>query len=488
MAEPTTKKVKLSPIIDEDGAKTLINEVWDKEIIATLSTYIAMENSSPSFDPDWESNGSLDAVIELFYQWALKHGPNNAKVRKVKLEGRTPCLLVSVPASSEALKAKGTVLLYAHADKQPPLEGQWSDGLGPRKPVLKDGKLYGRGGADDGYGMFAALTALQVLRTQGVEHGEVHVLIETCEESGSFDLPHYVSHLQAELGNVSLVVCLDSGAGDYERLWLTTSLRGMLFGDLRVDVIPQGVHSGHAGGIVPSTFRIARTLLSRLEDQESGNVIAPASLVPSIPTRVLADAKVTADILGDEGIFKEYGLYGSPESTDNADLLVRRTYQANLSVVGVEGIPTLADAGNVRRPYTTLTLSIRLPPHANPDKVKEDVTRLLTEDPPYGAKVSFTTRKAAGGFQAPTPPSWLSDALAAGSAASFGNVHSTLGEGGSIPFMGLLLAKFPQAAFVVTGVLGPHSNAHGPDEMLHIQAGKNVTFCVANVLAAHARS
>ena len=186
----------------------------------------------------------------------------------MRLQGRTPVIFIEIPGS----RTPTTVLLYGHLDKQPEMTG-WAEGLGPWEPVLKGDKLYGRGGADDGYAMFGALArASWRCTSRASPHARCVILIEACEESGSYDLPSYVDHLAARIGAPSLVVCLDSGCGNYDQLWLTTSLRGLTGGALTVQVLTEGVHSGDASGVVPASFRIVRALLSRLEDGATGEI------------------------------------------------------------------------------------------------------------------------------------------------------------------------------------------------------------------------
>ena len=196
-----------------------------------------------------------------------------SKLEVIRLEGRTPLIFFEVPATrSDASGSAETVMFYGHLDKQPEFNG-WRHDLGPWTPKYEDGKLYGRGGADDGYAVYAALTAIQSLDAQGIPRPRCVGLIETCEESGSVDLPAYIQALKARLGQVGLVVCLDSGAGNYDQLWLTTSLRGMVSGVLKVEILTEGVHSGDASGLVPSSFRIMRQVLDRLEDSATGRLL-----------------------------------------------------------------------------------------------------------------------------------------------------------------------------------------------------------------------
>jgi acetylornithine deacetylase/succinyl-diaminopimelate desuccinylase-like protein len=361
----------------------------------------------------------------------------------------------------------------------------WSDGLGPWEPVLKDGKLYGRGGADDGYAMFGALSAILALKAQGAAHARCVILIEACEESGSYDLPAYVDHLAPKIGSPSLIVCLDSGCANYDQLWLTTSLRGVGGGTLKVQVLTEGVHSGDASGVVASSFRILRHLLSRLEDEITGEILID-DLHVQIPDGRIAEAKVAAAALGDAVYTKFPFVPGmKPMADDPVELILNRTWRPTLSITGLDGAPAIQNAGNVLRPWTAAKLSVRVPPTLDATKVGGLLKALLEAEPPYGAKVTFEPDEAGGGWNAPALADWLNTSVNRASQAAFGRDAAMMGEGGSIPFMGMLGEKFPQAQFVITGVLGPHSNAHGPNEFLHIAMGKGVTLSVAQVLSDH---
>jgi acetylornithine deacetylase/succinyl-diaminopimelate desuccinylase-like protein len=377
------------------------------------------------------------------------------------------------------------VLMYGHLDKQPEFSG-WSDGLDPWTPVLRDGKLYGRGGADDGYALFASLTAIRALREQGVPHARCVVLIEASEESGSPDLSHHIDALGDRLGRPTLVVCLDAECGNYEQLWCTTSLRGNLIGSLRVDVLAEGVHSGTASGVVPSSFRILRELLARVEDATSGAILIE-ELNTSIPADRLAQAAAAAAVLG-ESVYAKFPLMPGmrPVSNDPFELLLNNNWRPTLSVTGADGLPAFRSAGNVLRPQTTLKLSFRLPPTLAPATAASAIQRTLERDPPYGARVLFKVESAMGGWNAPAFAPWLEQSMRDASQAFFGRDAMYMGTGGSIPFMGMLGERFPGTQFLVTGVLGPQSNAHGPNEFLHIECARRVTGCVSRVLADHA--
>jgi acetylornithine deacetylase/succinyl-diaminopimelate desuccinylase-like protein len=470
-------------MLDQTAARDFINRVWDSEITPTLTDYIRIPNKSPSFEPDWAQLGHMERAVEMFATWAREKiaALPGASMSVERLPGRTPLILIEVPGARGA----DTVLLYGHLDKQPEMTG-WAEGKGPWVPVLEGDKLYGRGGADDGYAMFGAITALLALQQQNIAHARAVIVIEASEESGSPDLPFYMDALSDRIGPVSLVVCLDSGCGDYERLWLTTSLRGLVGGTLRIDVLEEGVHSGDASGIVPSSFRVLRQLLARLENVDTGEVIVEALRAPIPPERV-AQAKIAADALGD-AVFSKFPFVAGmrPAVSDRAELVLNRTWRPALSVTGLAGAPAPGSAGNVLRPFTEAKLSMRLPPTLDAKGAAARMQAILEADPPYGAGVTFHSDEPGSGWNAPKTLPWLEAALEHASRAAWGKAMAMMGEGGSIPFMGMLGRKFPEAQFVVTGVLGPNSNAHGPNEFLHIPTGKRVTETVAYVLAAHA--
>ena len=465
--------------MDHYAAQKFVDEIWGDSIVPELVEYIKIPAKSPHFDADWEKNGYLEDAVQQIFGWCKNQNIKGLECEIVRLPGRTPLIFMEIPGDND-----DTVLMYGHLDKQPEMTG-WADDLGPWKPVIRDGKLYGRGGADDGYAAYASLTAIGALQEQGLPHARIVVIIEACEESGSFDLPHYIEHLRERIGTPSLVVCLDSGAGNYDQLWLTVSLRGMAAGTLRADVLKEGVHSGYASGVVPSSFRVLRQLLSRLEDENSGKVL-PDYFQAEIPEQRMRQNQRMADALGD-GIYTVYPFCDGvePQSDNNLDRLLNRTWRPALSVTGADGLPSLDHAGNVLRPHTALKLSMRLPPTVDGDEATEKMKEALESDPPQNAVVSFEPDHAASGWNAPEIAPWLDASLEKASQAAYGQGVMYMGEGGTIPFMAMLGEFFPRAQFMITGVLGPNSNAHGPNEFLHIPFAQKLNTCVVQVLADH---
>ena len=479
-------------VLNTTQALAHVSQAWDGDIVQRLSDYIAIPAKSPMFDADWAALGYLETVVRNTASWIESQKVPGLTLEVVRLPGRTPVLLFEVAAtrSSEAGASTQTVLMYGHLDKQPEFSG-WRKDLGPWTPKYEDGKLYGRGGADDGYAAYAAIAAIQALKDQKVAHPRIIGLIETCEESGSYDLLPYVDALRTRLGDVGLVVCLDSGAGNYDQLWLTNSLRGMASGVLRVDVLTEGVHSGDASGVVPSSFRVLRQVLDRLEDSATGRLL-PGLFHCEVPAERLAQARATADILGDK-VYKRfpwahYDCGGAtqsvlPTTTDPLQALLNRTWMPTLSVTGAEGFPAMKDAGNVLRPYTAFKLSLRLPPLVEAATAVQALKTLLEDNAPYQAKVTFESSGGATGWNAPDTAPWFEQALQDASQAHFGAGCGYIGQGGTIPLMNMLSQGFPKAQMMVCGVLGPKSNAHGPNEFLHVPYAKKLTAAVAQVIA-----
>jgi acetylornithine deacetylase/succinyl-diaminopimelate desuccinylase-like protein len=459
-----------------------VDRVWDESILDRLKAYIRIPNQSAHFDSQWERNGHMEEAVQLMAEWCRVQPVSGIRVEIRRLPGRTPLILIDIPG-----ELPGCVLLYGHLDKQPEFSG-WSPGLAPWEPVVRDGKLYGRGGADDGYAVFSSLTAISALQAQGVALTRSIILIEASEESGSVDLPAHLDALGDEIGDPSLVVCLDAECGDYERLWCTTSLRGNLTGRLTVRVLTEGVHSGMASGIAPAPFRIVEQILARIEDPASGDMLLDALRVTIPPDRI-AQIASTAKVLDESIAGKLPWVPGvRAVSGDPSELITNSTWRATLAITGADGLPPISSAGNVLLPELSFKLSVRLPPTCAASAAVDVLKATLENNPPYGAQVQFQADPATDGWNAPSFAPWLERSIGRASQSIYGRNAMHAGCGGTIPFMAMLGRRFPRTQFFITGVLGPHSNAHGPNEFLHIGYAKKLTACVSMVLADHAKS
>ncbi len=471
--------VNSADLLNAADLSRFVDTVWDQSIVPELCNYVRIPNKSPLFDPDWERHGFMESAVQLLAAWCRRQPITGMKVEIARLPGRTPVIFVEVPGTGD------TVLLYGHLDKQPEFTG-WHEGLSPWEPVIRDGRLYGRGAADDGYAVFSSLTAIAALEAQHVPHARCVVLIEACEESGSPDLPAHVEALAPRIGTPSLVVCLDAETGDYERLWLTTSLRGNVVGTLDIQVLTEGVHSGAGSGIAASCFDVLRELLSRVSDETTGEIKLDALKV-EIPEERRRQTAATAKLLGDSVAARMPFAPGvRAVSADPVQLLMNSTWKPTLTVTGIDGLPEVRNAGNVLAPRLSVKLSFRLPPTAPAAQAAAAIRRVLESDPPCGARVSFATGADSSGWNAPPLDSWLEHAMQEASQSFFGREGMMMGVGGTIPFMSMLGERFPATQFLVTGVLGPHSNAHGPNEFLHIDYAKRLTAAVAQMIARHA--
>ena len=431
---------------DYRAAFNSVSRNFDSSVIPTLIEYIKIPNKSPAYNGGKWDEPETDEVIDLFVNWVNRQAMPNIEVGVRRITGRTPVIYIEIPASESYSDKKDTVLLYGHLDKQPPFEG-WEDGLGPYTPVIKDGKLYGRGGADDGYALFGAIEAVKALHEQSVSHGRYVILIEACEESGSPDLPTHVAALidEEKLANVSLVVCLDSGCGSYDTLWITTGIRGVLMTNLTVTTLREGVHSGNGGGICADSFRVVRQLLSAIEDEKTGKMVDDFQV--TIPDDRLQQNISTAELLGDE-LWKGFPLINDcpmDQTCPVSELGLNRGWRASLTVTGIDGMPSCANGGNVLRPSTTVKLSIRLPPTLDHTTAFDKLKTLMENVPHPHARLEFSKPVTGKGWNSPIFEPWMDSVFKNVSKALFHKDPGFVFEGGSIPFLGMLNDIFPSA-------------------------------------------
>lgn len=459
-----------------------INTTFRTAGVEYLTSYVENPALSPAFDPLWEERGDIERASRELEAWARTRSIPGITTSIQRIEGRTPAVLIDIPGTGP--KAAST-LIYGHLDKQP-APTPWSEGLEAFKAVRRDDRLYGRGVVDDGYSICVALLAIEALALEGRPYPRCVVMIEASEESGSPDLDAHLDLMMDWLGEVGLVLCLDSGGLDYDRLWVTSSLRGNLVITADVEVLRHGVHSGEASGVVPSSFRILRSLIGRLEDAESGEILL-SELHAEIPPHRVEEAATLNALLGDP-LAQHFPLSGAIElmGEDGTERILNQTWRPALSFTGIEGVPTISQGGNVLRSHTMGKLSIRLPPTVNANEAQAAVVAALTADPPYSATVTVEGETPAQGWDAPKLAGWLEVALTEGSGDGFGVDFEFCGEGGSIPFLATLGSRFPTSQIVATGALGPGSNAHGPDESLELAAAVGVTVAVAHMIEAAA--
>ena len=457
-----------------------LENVWENSIIPKLMEYIKIPNKSPSYDPNWEEHGYMNKAVDLIQEWCQQQPVKGIKVEKMQIPGKTPVLLIDIPGE----QTENPILIYGHLDKQPEMQG-WLENLGPWLPVIAEGKLYGRGGADDGYSAFSAVTAVSYLQNLNLPHCRVCILIEASEESGSIDLPFYLEKLYPRIGKPSLIIGLDSGCGNYDQLWGTTSLRGLIIGNLKIKVLTEGIHSGYGGGVVPSCFAILRMLLDRIEDASTGKIKIKELNTP-VPEQQIHHTKLLAATQKNKFRNKfPFAGHTEPLNQDDFELLLNQSWHPSLSITGIKGMPNFSSSGNVIIPELTIKLSIRIPPDCDPTVAISALNSALKKDIPFNAEVEFIKLESAEGWLAKPLSPWLTEACENASQTFFQKPAMFMGEGGSIPFMKILAKKFSEAEFFITGVLGPYSNAHGPNEFLHLEMAKKLTACIASIIALH---
>lgn len=455
-----------------------LKEQTEALLIPTIQEFIKIPNQSRAFDPEWQTNKLNERVCDFAIEFANKLNIENFTIEKIEEKERTPVVL----AIAE-MKDAPTILMYGHLDKQPPLTDEWTDGLKPYEPTIKGDKLYGRGGADDGYAFFTSALILKALQLSKLQTARVVLFFETDEESGSKDLVYFLEKNEAKIGKPDLVICLDSGCVDYEHLCMTTTLRGVCNFTLKVEVTDKGVHSGSASGIIPDSFRIGRKLLEQFEVSENGKLLVEEFYV-NVPEDKYKQAFDLVNELGGKIDWKFPFLDGvKPTVEDTFKQYMNRCWMPQLTLISMDGVPNIANAGNVLRPFTTFGFSLRLPPTLDSTKAKKLVEEFfLKVAKPYNAHVTVDVKGSGQGFNCPTYDAKLKANIEEAAKNGFGKSALYYGEGGSIPFINELNAKFPKSQFIVTGVLGPESNAHGPNEFLHLPYLRKIVLSLAHIV------
>ena len=455
--------------------ETFVEEQFKTNILPGISEFIRIDNLSPNYDPEWNTNGKQEKAAQFLLNWALSQGVRGIKGEMIKAKERTPIIFFEVEANGSGKN----IFMYGHFDKQPHFSG-WAEGLGPCLPVIRGDNLYGRGGADDGYAIFSSIASIKAIQEQGKTHGRITILIEGSEESGSPDLIPYINDLKERIGTPDLVVCLDSGCLDYNTLWITTSLRGVVNVDIKIDVLEEAVHSGVGTGICPDSLMILRSLLERIEDSKTGRVHEDFHV--QIPQGRIEEMKSVGEEMK-EGVIKFKLKPGvKPLSDDYAEIIANNVWRPTITVTGASGFPAHKTAGNVLRASTEVRLSMRLPPTKNAKEAETQLIQKLTENPPFNAPIQVSGGHAGSGWNANVFSEKLDKCLERASQNAFGKKVMKFGEGGSIPFIKSLGDFFPQCEILVLGVLGPNSNAHSVNEALNIPYTKKITSIIAHVL------
>lgn len=459
--------------------RDFVHKEIDENLIPNLKKFIEIPNVSRAYDENWDTNGLQQKAVKFCYDWALEQSIKGLDLKIIEREGLTPLLLGTVAPSKE--ENKKNIFMYGHIDKQPPLTENWSEGLHPYKPVIRDGKLYGRGAGDDGYAFFMSVLLVKAYQTLGIEHPRVVLFFETDEESGSKDLMYYVDEFKDVIGKPDIILCLDSGALSYDSINITTSLRGMCSFTFRVSVLSEGVHSGDASGVTPSVFRIARQLLERVESVKTGEVVSDFHV--NIPSDKYTQAEKVIKIVG-KGKESEFPFLEGVKTTEEDAFrnYLNRTWKPQLTVIGVSGLPECKVAGNVCHPYVDFKISLRLPPTLDGQTAINMLKDIIVKDPPYNAKVEILSPIFGNGWNCNTYSDKFLKNLNELSLKEFGKEAMLIGEGGSIPFVGEFQKKFNDAVFMVTGILGPKTNAHGPDEFLPIEFLKHVATVIGQLI------
>jgi acetylornithine deacetylase/succinyl-diaminopimelate desuccinylase-like protein len=460
--------------------RKLVDEEWEAAI-PSLQEFVRIPNLTVALDKEWPTNGLLDKAVDHMVQWVKSQNVTGCTVQSFKDEGFSPLMLVEVAATKGSSKEGDTFLMYGHLDKMPHGPG-WDEDIAPTCGLRRDDKIYGRGAGDDGYAVYASLIAVKVLQKQGIEHPRIVIIAETSEESGSPHLGHYVEKLQNQIGTPTAVFCLDATCEDWSTMWLTTSLRGICMGTVEVGLLKTGLHSGFGSGIVPDAFRVARMLLARVEDPETGKIKLP-ELGTKVPVERQVQGKALASKFPDlhlqRGIAWRDG--ARPQYDANAyAVYMANTWEPALTVTGFDGLPPPETAGNVLNPSVRMKLSIRLPPLVEEQSVKNALKEAFEKDVPYGASVKADFTQYASGWNCAELSPEMEKALQNACKANFdGKEMGHSGTGGTIPLLDMLSKMFPEASLIVTGVMGPGTNMHGPNEFVPIDFTKRITAAIA---------
>ncbi|CAI2368334.1 unnamed protein product [Moneuplotes crassus] len=462
--------------MDTEKSKKFIEDNFQSMFLDPISEFIKVPNLTPSFDPEFQTNGLIEQAIDNVKGYAESMDIPGLKFHVHNEEGRAPMALIEIPGNG-----KKNIMVYGHLDKQPHMEG-WTEGTGPTTPTIIGDKLYGRGSTDDGYVSFATLTAVKNILDQGQEIPRIVLVLEAEEESGSKDLVYLLEKCKDIIKTPDVCLCCDSGALDYKTLWLTSSLRGSMGMNVKVSIAKDAFHSGICGGAMPETFRIANNLLDRLEDPITKRM---EKFEVEIEDRFKEEAKNIVGLVGTD-LYKDFKLLEGcrPIHHDNLEeMYLNINWRPALAVCGADGLPTLSKAGNVVRASTSLRLKIRLPPSLDAKEMCDEVVKTLSEDVPFGAKIEFDDVSSGSGWVMKDLKEETSKAIHESSEEFYEKKAGLYGIGGSIPFLKTLEGIYPETEILAMGVGGNDCNIHAPDETLDIPYMKKFIPTLSHILA-----
>jgi len=455
------------------------------QAIEGLMNLVRVPNLSPDYDKEFLTNGLIMKAIDVTKAWMETQGIKGLQSTVYHDPGRWPLLRVDIPAFNGGSRH---ILCYGHLDKMPHLDAAgWSEGLSATNPVIRGPKVYGRGTNDDGYNSFLVITALRYLEEHNLPHPKITILLETGEESSDEEITRYLHDLHDSIGDVDLICILDAESQDYETVWMCKSLRGVVAGVLSVKHLAVPCHSGMATGLVPSTFRIARELISRIENEKTGEILFPEAHV-EIPQNRIDQCNAIAAHLGQGSVEIVTLLPGAKYlSEDFGQLLLNKAWKPGLAVTGQRGLPIVEEGSNVIRPETALKLSLRIPPGVDAEKCQAAMKKILEADPPYGATVEFKPLGAGCGWYGKDFDPLLDAAIKKATKAAFGAEPLYYGEGGSIPLCNTFQELWGKAQIIVTGCAGPDAKPHGYDESLDLPYTGKFTAVVASIFCDFAK-
>ena len=469
--------------MDKKSFEKYIEKMFTYNMIPNLMNFIRIPNLSPAYDYEWNTNGLLLKAANLIIAYAKSLEIKNAQINLIQDKGYSPLIFIEIPASRP--NDNRTVLLYAHFDKQPHGTG-WDDDKGPTKPVIQNGRLYGRGSADDGYASFSMLTAIKACQEHNCPLPRICLIFEGAEESTDEHLTYYFNKLLPIIGeNVIAFIPLDSGCADYDRLWITNSLRGVCDYEINIQTLDNNISFGpEASGRIAENLFILRKAIDAVMDTSTGDVKIEEFYVKDIPEEIQEEMDKEIEIVGEQ-FFKEIPLYEGvkPLKTDIKEAMINNRWKPTCSILGIDNCPKIEDNGFGVKKSITVKMSMRLPPGIDSHAALEALKKVVKENIYFDAKVKFLSAEVADGWKLTNFSEKTKNVLNKASKEYFGNELVFKGMGGSIPFITYFQTKYPNADVICTGILGADCFEHGPNENLHLEACKKMILVLCYFLS-----